>query len=572
MVVSLQTRPSYAATFIGGLITSDTALKASGSPYYLANDLTISVSATLSIDSGVVIRSRGNFGIWVYGNLYINGTTNKPVIIQGNDLGGGIRVLWKGINVMKKTSDLKVRHTHFQNAQVAINYERVTVASSQPYPFIDIFGSAFEDNLIALRTTKNGNKGFVRFCVFKNNNLGIDGSGGYADSSNYIFYGNGLAIDHCAFTQNSIASIYLGHFNKSYFWKNASAIKFAAFGRIDSCIFEKNQLAVRGHTIEMYLNNFIANDTGLILHGDTNKLPLTMDRVSGYDLIFLNNKIGIQADNEVKGYLMSCSEFTNNKTAIKTPGLMYMLGSHNHEHIKACFFDGNDTAVVIKGQASYQPSGVSYDTSYFAASSNYFARGDYYVYNRTPHDVNLFKSIFIDTIRPVESYLYDYDDDTTLGAINYDTNIVTAVYDTNVRGNYYYLYETDSLILKHSRYSKFDTASTKHYVKRCRHKDLIIGIDTLKALNLGIKKTPSHNLRIPLIYPNPTKGELNVVLESGSLLEISIRDTRGTELIKRKYHKTNQHLQIDLGHLMNGFYFITIKSDQGYHFGKFIKN
>lgn len=85
---ALDARGGLAATFtndfvidegLAGIITTNTTLYASNSPYTVSGTLTVVSNVTLTIEPGVTLRLRKNCGITVHGRLLANGSTNQPI-------------------------------------------------------------------------------------------------------------------------------------------------------------------------------------------------------------------------------------------------------------------------------------------------------------------------------------------------------------------------------------------------------------------------------------------------------------------------------------------------------------
>jgi len=79
-------------TVIGGTLTSDTTLSASGSPYVISSDLIVPPGVTLTIGPGVTVKLTDGRNIRVQGRLLVNGTLAQPVNIagRGSERWGGI--------------------------------------------------------------------------------------------------------------------------------------------------------------------------------------------------------------------------------------------------------------------------------------------------------------------------------------------------------------------------------------------------------------------------------------------------------------------------------------------------
>ncbi|MCL2504087.1 MAG: right-handed parallel beta-helix repeat-containing protein [Coriobacteriia bacterium] len=82
-------------TFVGGTVSQDTTWTVQNSPYVLTAMVTIPATATLAIESGVVVKASNSgtygYGITALGTLAAEGTTDMPVYftsVNDNTLGG----------------------------------------------------------------------------------------------------------------------------------------------------------------------------------------------------------------------------------------------------------------------------------------------------------------------------------------------------------------------------------------------------------------------------------------------------------------------------------------------------
>lgn len=78
--------------------------------------------------------------------------------------------------------------------------------------------------------------------------------------------------------------------------------------------------------------------------------------------------------------------------------------------------------------------------------------------------------------------------------------------------------------------------------------------------SIGIDLIDSNQLFS--IYPNPTQGSLNIILntEEDALAKVQIFDTKGAMVFEKDTKPDNQHrLQVDIGDLAEGFYFVKLQ-------------
>jgi hypothetical protein len=69
---------------ISSPVTSNTILTEDNSPYYANGDIIVNPNVTLQLNEGVQIYMTEKSSFYIYGNLNINGTEDKPVIIKEN--------------------------------------------------------------------------------------------------------------------------------------------------------------------------------------------------------------------------------------------------------------------------------------------------------------------------------------------------------------------------------------------------------------------------------------------------------------------------------------------------------
>lgn len=95
---------TLALTFSGGVLHGETRVSGvvsgewtrQGSPYIATGDLVVRDSTTLRIEAGVEVRFEGNYAMYVYGSLRVEGAERDSVLfapIAGGESWGGIRFL-----------------------------------------------------------------------------------------------------------------------------------------------------------------------------------------------------------------------------------------------------------------------------------------------------------------------------------------------------------------------------------------------------------------------------------------------------------------------------------------------
>ena len=85
----------------------------------------------------------------------------------------------------------------------------------------------------------------------------------------------------------------------------------------------------------------------------------------------------------------------------------------------------------------------------------------------------------------------------------------------------------------------------------CDGEDLIVGVEEIN--NRDIK-----------VYPNPTTGQISIILTSPLNAELEVKDKIGRSVLKKELLESNQ---INLSGLVNGVYIFMIKMEN-HHFTK----
>jgi hypothetical protein len=74
------------------------------------------------------------------------------------------------------------------------------------------------------------------------------------------------------------------------------------------------------------------------------------------------------------------------------------------------------------------------------------------------------------------------------------------------------------------------------------------------------------------LYPNPTKGRLYLSLNGNqTIVEVTVMDMNGRRVL-RKVHNPTTGMEIDVNHLPNGSYFISVQRSGIVWSGKFVKH
>ena len=90
-------------------------------------------------------------------------------------------------------------------------------------------------------------------------------------------------------------------------------------------------------------------------------------------------------------------------------------------------------------------------------------------------------------------------------------------------------------------------------------KDILIFFFGKQSLLTGVQPTLSE-LSV-LVYPNPVKNELTVVLPQQMKANVTIHDLLGQQVFNSEFHGENQYEKIDISNLRQGMYLLIIESE-----------
>ena len=99
-------------------------------PYVIYDDLFIKPGVTLTINPGVKIHSHNNSTIYVWGTLKILGTTDNPVVLQGDRLGvdySEVPNQWNGIHFLQSSVNNKIQGAIIKNGFVGVRVDSVSL-------------------------------------------------------------------------------------------------------------------------------------------------------------------------------------------------------------------------------------------------------------------------------------------------------------------------------------------------------------------------------------------------------------------------------------------------------------
>lgn len=154
-------------TRVKGLIREDVTWFAGASPYILDDSVTVEARATLTIEPGTAVRSRGG-GLVVSGKLLARGDPKNMTVFEPAAPGGE----WKGILFRgTRNEESAVQYAKISGAQAGI-----TCLSSSPL----ILGNDLSKNRVGLRIQESFSKPRVQGNVISANTAGVEILGGAA--------------------------------------------------------------------------------------------------------------------------------------------------------------------------------------------------------------------------------------------------------------------------------------------------------------------------------------------------------------------------------------------------------
>jgi parallel beta-helix repeat protein len=154
-------------TRVKGLIQEDVTWFAGASPYILEDSVTVEARATLTIEPGTAIHSRGG-GLVVSGKLLAQGDPKNMTVFEPASPGGE----WKGILFQgTRNEESALQYVKISGAQAGI-----TCLSSSPL----ILGNDLSKNRVGLRIQESFSKPRVQGNVISANTAGVEILGGAA--------------------------------------------------------------------------------------------------------------------------------------------------------------------------------------------------------------------------------------------------------------------------------------------------------------------------------------------------------------------------------------------------------
>lgn len=234
----------WSQTLVTNDITTNTTWALSGSPFLVANDISIDAGAILSIESGVEVRVSSAVELEVKGTLLALGSESDSIAFRADVMTS----LWSGIAISGNPgSRVELSHCTFSEG-------KISAPASSGDDVLAITNCSFKNCAIALAELPRQIVP-VSYSLFEGNNVAVDGAN--------------LAFLHCDFNRNGTgirsAEVLL---SECTFNKHTLAALDNCSGQAANCSFFYNPVALRsfGSSAQdtVYNCSFALNDTALI--------------------------------------------------------------------------------------------------------------------------------------------------------------------------------------------------------------------------------------------------------------------------------------------------------------------
>jgi len=197
---------ALSGTYVYNDITDDTFWTASGSPYVINTNLTISSGTTLTIDPGVTVKFRGNYSIINNGIIDAQGDPGDHISFEYYISSAQVPGSWNQIYIYAPYSGyVQLNYCDIKGAAIGLNFES-QVSGNQ------IYNTTFSSCTTGIAGSVNG---MTRL---------------YIASSTFSDCGIGTTANYYAMTD-------------CYFVKNATAVR-SARGTVSNSLFENNYSAI----------------------------------------------------------------------------------------------------------------------------------------------------------------------------------------------------------------------------------------------------------------------------------------------------------------------------------------
>lgn len=543
---------SRAETVVGESIIQDEQIwSLSGSPYRIQGNINIPEEASLLVEGGCVLIFEGKYGIDVAGRFSLSGWV-QTIRLEGQDLGNGKHILWRGINPTSAHASISLVHASIQDAEVAVNFSGFMYQAISPELYCNEV--SFENNLTALQTGEQGSDFVLTACKFLNNAIGIQGNYSSIDSISNAHPLN-IATSLFAGNETAIQSAWCA-IEACQFENNIRAIDDGMYLSIDSSGFKSNDLAISGYGLKIERCIFFLNDKAVI---HTGRKPLR-DKLLRNSLIrsnnFESNKEALFLEDGAMIEEMSCNLFTKNDIALVLPDSLYNSQKAPFRVEKNIFIQNILAIQVLELEAAAAPApGSSPEPVNFLY--NMLALNFIILDHTSPYNLNFFHNYMLE----VDSFFIDLrmvdgdDKPGVVGLVNYtvsgDTSLVNELITVNIIKE----------VIKHNNYDSAMIGGNTYAFKMCA---------SMPGNVLGI---PSGDEKIRVsVYPNPFTHMLRVEWEEELQFDFHLYNLTGQEVTLKNAEGLSSPATFDLGHLEAGIYLLRAISGNEVHTLKLIKN
>ncbi|MBS1771421.1 MAG: T9SS type A sorting domain-containing protein [Bacteroidetes bacterium] len=350
-----------ATTFVSGIISTNTTWTKANSPYVVNGNLSVDSGVRLTIQPGVVVMVDSSYAITIDGSLMAKGTTADSIIFTSSKIAPS-RKAWQGI-----TFSLKTIHDTSRLYYCRFEYASSAIVTTGTY-WLQVYYSLFRFNTTAIHLyTQNPNS---NTSDFNYNKITLNDTGVYSNSPN-TSYNSTLA--RCEVSYNTIGMRQ----------ENTYGIRIA----LNSFNYNMIGYSSDGAAEGTQGNKFIGN----VLYG-VYVVSSPANRNSGYisNNLFLYHPTAIYIDSVAYGHVYG------NTIAYNGVGV-----ENNKTYRSASYSSGT---ILIFGNCYSNNNVFNFRTSDIADINT---QGDYWGTASIPG---------------IDSTIYDYYDNATLGKLRY-TNI-----------------------------------------------------------------------------------------------------------------------------------------------------
>jgi hypothetical protein len=188
--------PIVSGITIDADITSDTTWSRANSPYLVTVPISVTNTATLTIEPGVEVQFAEGAGLLIAGGLNSQGTHAQQVRMVAVS-----RALWQGLAVVQPARNVLLQSVTIRNAAVGLAIRQQSLVATQASGRVDVLDSLFEQNDIGVDVdysiATNAPRLTLRNSLLTNNGIGLringlPGSNVKPKFNHNSFVGNGI--------------------------------------------------------------------------------------------------------------------------------------------------------------------------------------------------------------------------------------------------------------------------------------------------------------------------------------------------------------------------------------------